>query len=157
VVQNYSLASGNSSSVLQITPSAQALRLGAVVEFPMPSKAWVPSYYAELSFIVSDQLKASGTLTTNGVVCNISDKYGGRGIKLGLGVLLPAAKVFRFNAGVGYMAVSTTSRDYTDNCARTTSSGASDGVNYSTTFSGSDQKVHSLLMLGIGGDLLFGL
>jgi hypothetical protein len=157
VVQNYALASGNSSSVLQITPSAQSLRLGAIVEFPMPSKAWSPSYYAELSFIVADQLKASGTLTTNAVSCNISDKYGGRGVKLGLGVLLPAAKVFRFNVGVGYMAVSTTSRDYSDDCERTATVGTTKGLTYSTTFGGSDQKVHSLLMLGVGGDLLFGL
>jgi hypothetical protein len=154
IVQDYRVGGGSSSSVLQITPTESLVALGAAFEYPMPSKAWSPSYYAELGFILHDQLNASGTLTTGTSSCKITDKFSGRGLKLGLGLLLPAAKLFRFNVGIAYSAIATTGREYTDNCER---SNGTTGLTYNRSFSASDQKVHSLITAGIGGDLMFGL
>ena len=154
VVQHYAIPLGSSTNVLQITPSEGQVSLGAALEFPMPSNAWVPSGYAELGFILYDQLKASGTLTTGTSSCKISDAFSGRGLKLGLGALLPANKLFRFNAGIGYQGILTTGRDYSDTCQR---DNTTTGFNYSTTFAGSDQKVHSLVIAALGGDLMIGL
>ena len=154
VVQHYIIPSGPSTNVLQITPTEGQVALSAALEFPMPSNAWVPSGYAELGLIFYDQLKASGTLTTGTASCKISDAFTGRGLKLGLGALLPASRVFRFNAGIGYQGILTTGRDYSDTCQR---DNGTTGLNYSTTFAGSDQKIHSLVLLAVGGDLMFGL
>ncbi len=154
IVRDYALSAGNSSSVLQITPSQSLALLGAAIEYPIPSNAWHPSYYAELGFILVSQLQASGTLTTGTSTCKITDKFSGRGLRVGLGLLLPAAKLFRFNVGIGYSAIATTGRDYSDNCER---ADGSTGIEYKATFAGSDQKIHSMLSAGIGGDLLFGL
>lgn len=154
VVQHYVIPAGNSTNVLQITPTEGQVSLSAAFEYPMPSNTWIPSGYAELGLIVYDQLKASGTLTTGISSCKISDAFSGRGVKLGLGALLPANKVFRFNAGIGYQGILTTARDYSDTCQRDTNT---TGFNYSGTFAGSDQKVHSLVIAAIGGDLMIGL
>jgi hypothetical protein len=154
VVQHYTIPVGNSTNVLQITPTEGQVSLSAALEFPMPSNAWIPSGYAELGLIFYDQLKASGTLTTGISTCKISDAFNGRGLKLGLGALLPANRVFRFNAGIGYQGILTTGRDYSDTCQRDNNT---TGFNYSGTFSGSDQKLHSLVIAAIGGDLMIGL
>lgn len=154
IIQDYAIGSGGSSTVLQISPTESLIALGAAVEYPMPSSAWTPSYYAELGFVLHDQLQATGTATTGTSACKVSDKFIGRGLKIGLGLLLPAAKLFRFSVGIGYTAVATTGHDYSDTCERT---GGESGVSYKGTFSGSDQKVHSLITAGLGGDLMIGL
>ena len=162
IVQDYTYASagGSSSSVLQLSRRGHTVLLGAAVEFPMASAAWSPSAYAEMSFILYDLLSSSGTLTTGTSTCKITDKFSGRGLRFGAGILLPATRVFRMAAGVSFSAVSTTTRDYTDDCPRSTKDAQGNpiiGLSYKQDFSGSDQKIHSLLTLGIGGDFLIGL
>jgi tetratricopeptide (TPR) repeat protein len=162
IVQDYRYAStgGSSSSVLQLSRRGHTVLLGAAAEFPMASAAWSPSAYAELSFIVYDLLSSSGTLTTGTSTCKITDKYTGRGLKFGAGILLPATRVFRLAAGVSFSAVSATTRDYSDDCPRSTLDSKGqlvNGLSIRQDFSGSDQKLHSLFTLGIGGDFLIGL
>ena len=157
IIQDY-YAKGESglSSVLQVTPTARSVLLGATIEFPRAEHSWLPTYYAELFLIVYHELNATGTVTTGSNTCNFSDKYTGSGVRLGAGVLLSATKFFRMSAGIGISVASASSRTYSDTCARTTA-GNSSGIASATIDTSTDHQLHTITGLNLGGDFLIGL
>lgn len=157
VVRRYSGSRINASDVLEMTPSSQTFTIGASLEFPMPTGAFIPSYYAELALIAADRLKMSGKLTTGTSACDISDEYRGQGLRAGLGLLFPLVRIMRLNAGISYSAIAVTQRRYHDNCPRSADNGATTSLDFDQSFSGGDAKVHSMFMANLGGEFLIGL
>jgi hypothetical protein len=161
VVQGYyyGKASGT-SSVLQVTPNARSVLLGATIEYPRALHAWSPTYYADVFLVAYQQLKATGTITTSGSTCNISDSYTGSGLKFGAGLLLPAAKVVRMAAGLSITAVGTSKRDYWDTCPRgdiTKTTPTSIGIPSTSVDISGDSKIYTIATLAVGGDFMIGL
>lgn len=157
IIQNYEYASANGlSSVLQVTPTARSVLLGATIEFPRAERSWLPTYYAELFFILYHELKASGTVSTGGNTCNFSDKYTGSGVRLGTGVLLSANKFLRMSAGIAISVASASTRTYSDDCARSTINNSS-GITPTTIDTSTDHQLHTIAGLNLGGDFLIGL
>lgn len=159
VIQNYYYAQqSGTSTVLQVTPTARTVLLGAMIEFPRPQHTWLPTFYGELYLIPYHQLKTTGTVTSGSNECQLSDSITGTGAKLGAGVLLPATKLIRLGGGLGAMIASSSSRMYWDTCRRKGSNGSPvDGIASTSLDMSGVNKLHTIVGLSIGGDLMLGL
>ena len=159
VIQNYAYGKlGGTSSVLQITPTARSVLLGASIEFPRAQHTWAPTFYGEFYIIPYHELKTTGTITTGSNNCQLSDSYTGVGAKVGGGVLLPASKILRLGGGLGIMVASSSNRVYWDTCARGTPNDiTSVGIASTNLDLSTGSKLHTIVGLNLGGDFMIGL
>ena len=154
IIQNYSYdAQIAGSTVLSgVQPQVSMWKLGATFEYPRATHAFSPTYYAEL-FVLDSQLKLSGDVTTGNVTCKLSDTYGGTGINIGAGVLLPTTRILRFSAGLSLSAIAASHRDYSDTCPR--KDGTLGTVGSLDLSNGSG--FYTITELTLGGDFMIGL
>jgi tetratricopeptide (TPR) repeat protein len=154
----YAAQQSGTSTVLQVTPTARTVLLGAMIEFPRPLHTWSPTFYGELYLIPYHQLKTTGTVTSGSSECQISDTITGSGAKLGAGVLLPATKLIRLGGGLGAMIASSSSRMYWDTCRRKGTNGTPvDGIASTSLDMSGGGKLHTIVGLNVGGDFMLGL
>ena len=159
IIQKYAYGTvGGTSSVLQITPIARSVLLGASIEFPRAQHSWSPTFYGEFYIIPYHEIKTTGTITTGSNNCQLSDSYTGAGAKFGAGVLLPASKILRLGGGLGIIVASTSNRVYWDTCARGTGGNvATVGIASTNLDLSNGSKIHTIAGLNLGGDFMIGL
>ena len=161
IILNYSFAdSTTASTVLSgVQPQATLFKVGAALEFPRATKAFSPTYFAELMLIASSQLSLSADIATGTSSCKMSDRYTGSGAGIGVGIHLPVARWLRFSPALAMSAVVPSHREYSDTCPRKNPAssalpitGVQGSLDLSTT-----SALYTITELSLGGEFDIGI